>query len=1250
MFEKFDPAEGMLGPLGALMAGAAADENMKLRSLVARQGKLCARLQKFDFNAVLQILPGLLVQPANHAASLRIEALIHLAAIHCGGAQKPTLAQCREWLNDILLHDALGRGEDPVEDVFVTDVPSFEGGARIFEGAWEDSGTYLTDLTSAFLRLRGRPWADQTLDEIMCLIRLSEAIAQRAGVTRYAVGEVLPRRPVAVTARTVEQGRAAVTFSIEELLNLRLPARSFLPFAFQGSMAPNLINETLGHTSLERRPLVRIGDELIVALPTALSAAARRHAIEAANTAGELEDLQAAIGAVQAQNLRMALQNMGVKLHGPPKTLGPGLVAFTGEFDEGGYAAGVLISDDLSGALEDGLQGVAPLMASLQEPVEALEKELAGRPDHQHGLTLLVRGGLGRGYAAGFGDDQANWVRATLLLGDLFRLSWDHEFSALRIWKIQNQEAQLEGRGYEFVNLNGFLNVYGYLEANRFGFVTEEASTPSLVMLATDYVAPLRARVRKALDQHMVLGPTRKRWVEVQRQATDVFFEELRDLPIYVSHLDAATGKLLGCFESPNRPWWVEVGDNDAKGSARSFLFRIWDAAKNWLARVAPRLELEFPDLPAGPLPIRLEFPGIDTWSDEMALTDETPGFPEFDVIDGIIVVRTNLASMRAYTNAKNIGERRLIAAIAQGAAKLAGSARDQAWADDLATEVVGSDEARFVHAIPTSDAQQMVQAALQLPRPRLVEDEDVAWSRLGLAVLSGRATPGPVPAGDEGVLLRTAVERIWERVKARLEGLDRRSVVTQAILNHEAVDKDRAEWRQTAAALLALHRNQTDVVQAHNERESARAAAGTASRALAEMAICTCPVTGGRPCTTLDMDAMIADLTVMLDCAGQCDAYHYGLAAAPLKIAKNGSFIFDLGFLQSLHLPYLYAHQERAFRDGAEEYGEAFQQLEGGPKPEKSPAIPEAFKLAMRDEFGMSVEDMVALSFEMTEAALEAGEPILALARSEVLKRLAGEDRQEAVDADKAFVALTLLPRVQWNEPKPNGAQARDWQPWRMNRKLSLIRRPMVQLDDGPDPLVLVAPGLLDRAVRRMLGVVEGRLPAEMFDSPLMKQWIGSVVDDRGHAFNHRVRDALAEQGFEARTDVLMTELGGDKAGGDVDVLAWAPATGEVWLIECKRLLMDRTVGEIGERLADYTTRGKRNGKRTPIQKHLDRVDFVNANPTRLSSVTGIPLDKLVIRSALVTDSLVPMQFTKRMLDLVDRVADFRGLAKGLS
>lgn len=91
------------------------------------------------------------------------------------------------------------------------------------------------------------------------------------------------------------------------------------------------------------------------------------------------------------------------------------------------------------------------------------------------------------------------------------------------------------------------------------------------------------------------------------------------------------------------------------------------------------------------------------------------------------------------------------------------------------------------------------------------------------------------------------------------------------------------------------------------------------------------------------------------------------------------------------------------------------------------------------------------------------------------------------------------------------------------------------------------------------------------------------------------------------------------------------------------------RTVGEVGERLQEYASLSKRDDPRTPIQKHVDRVAFLKAALPAISKLTGILENKITLRSALVTDYLVPMQFSKEVLQFVDFVTDLDGLSKFL-
>jgi len=126
-------------PLLGMMAAAQSEEDARLSALAARCPALVRRLQKFHFPSVAQPLAGLLTLPPNDPAHTRLSGLLHLAAMFCKGSKDPTLAQLREWLNDILLKDSIGQLEDPVEDVFVSNVVTWFGNARLFDASWYEN-------------------------------------------------------------------------------------------------------------------------------------------------------------------------------------------------------------------------------------------------------------------------------------------------------------------------------------------------------------------------------------------------------------------------------------------------------------------------------------------------------------------------------------------------------------------------------------------------------------------------------------------------------------------------------------------------------------------------------------------------------------------------------------------------------------------------------------------------------------------------------------------------------------------------------------------------------------------------------------------------------------------------------------------------------------------------------------------------------------------------------------------------------
>ncbi|WP_426169702.1 hypothetical protein [Sandarakinorhabdus sp. DWP1-3-1] len=1234
----------MLDVMRGLQAMLASAKTLDLNDVAKRNAAMVRELARFSFPDIAAVAGGLLTYPENQSATFRLEALISLAAIHAMGVDKPTSKDLARWLNGSLLSDPLGQQEDPTEDVFVSNVPSWNGNARLFDGLWGDNDVGAEALVWATMRLKNQEWAATALDQCMAMLALSEEIADRAGIPRYTRSTASPRTPIDVSDARIDEARARVTFEFDDLMRLGIRANRVVPFGLTTADREALMGQSIGHSDLERRPLIRHERAIIVVMPTAIGAAIRRQVLDAAADAGALAQVEAVIADKHFTELRsFGLTGFRARLIREPGSFAPIGRDLVATFDEGAYLHLVYAGEALDDFRINGHRSLQILSPEIGARVAAVTAELRDRPDYQRGLTVIVHGGLGRGFSIELTHDEPDvWRSVGVSIADIARIIWEHGFNALRLWKILDQEAKLPERGYRLDNINGFANLYGFLRGTAMVMVPDVAA-PGGIRLATDHVGTLRAHLRSLLDPHVAISDDGTRWVEVQRSATDVFFDEVKGLPLFVDRYAVANGELTSCVETARRPWWVSLERGVLGPVGMSIVYQLWDMVQNWMLRTAQLLEDRFTGLPEGPIRILLTVPDVESF-DSDAAPSASFGPPHVERSGNRISVRCGNDYLNAFARADNVAERSIVAGIAGAVATIAGEAMTGAEAESFALEVIGSTSARFFHMFKPRTPTMQVYAAAGLSRPRLLQDEDIAWGRLQLAEAAGwTAGPGAIPFAQAPAILKAATVALLRRVEALMQQLDREALVMRLLINHDAVVYDRFSWQQTAAALLALYRDQADIIGASNGLEVQRGIAGLAARVLAEMAVCIAPVRGGRVPSDADLDQLYADLAIMVECANQDDAIHWGLAVTPPFVNDNGSLSFDETFRRAEQTPYINAHGERAFRSAARAYPRHF---EVSTTPAELQADPD-FLAAILDEYGLDLLAFARFAMDLANEAAAAGVTVLKMSKSELIKRLHGDTADcPAHDPDKAFNALALKPRPRWDEVHPEGARKRDWYPWRFNRRLSLVHRPIVQIGEGDDPLVLIAPALVDHFITRFFEAEQGLVPVELFTGDAMRSWIGAAVNRDGHAFNKSVADEMERLGWTARSDVKLTELGGTKALGDVDVLAWHEASGVVVAIECKRLQVARSIGEIGERLAEYTTLAPPGGRKTPIEKNLNRLAFLRANPQRLAKLTRIPQVGMSLRSALVTDHLVPMLFSAKAGTMVDVIAEFSGLA----
>ena len=257
-------------------------------------------------------------------------------------------------------------------------------------------------------------------------------------------------------------------------------------------------------------------------------------------------------------------------------------------------------------------------------------------------------------------------------------------------------------------------------------------------------------------------------------------------------------------------------------------------------------------------------------------------------------------------------------------------------------------------------------------------------------------------------------------------------------------------------------------------------------------------------------------------------------------------------------------------------------------------------------------------------------------MTKSELVHFLVQATNLPQVTLEAAIAAFSLVPRVQWDR-SPDGFLPNAWHPWRFRRQLSLVSRPIVQLNDNEDPDLLVAPAMVVHSLLKFVtDVCRGRLDSAFFRSTKMKSWIGHVADENGKRFNEKVAERLRGLGWDARANLSDGEIlqrRKDPRFGDVDVLAWKRKTGLVIVSECKDLSFDKTFGEIARRLAKYQGTVTADCKRDDLRKHLDRFDVLKHNSEELAKFVGCNVERL--EALVVTSQPVPMQFDENLKKL---------------
>jgi hypothetical protein len=1217
-------------------------------------------LKKCRFHDCLAILGGMTTLPELQSNAYRLNVLIHLAFIYAKGKNRPQPAQIVAWFNQ-LDKGTCGRQEDAAEDVFVANV-TFEGDTyRVFEGTGEGNRFYTQLFLSIVEHMPSNGPYLFLKNAIRAILRLSEVIADRSGLPAYCVGETVPRAHIGKPDQNfLPEMRRRVTYSHDDLASVGISIDDLAPFIVQQDSIPNLADFSMGHTPLEAMPITPGKDGVIVFLPACIGLAVRHFTISYCLRTGMKKEIEEAL--IRAYIAHFA--NEGVLKTSPPPLQtqwidNQTIAQLVKEIDTGRYLHLLFIFDNFDRFEEGTFMTSNDVDADSELVGKCINYAYQGcsvKEGFREGLTIIVPCGWGRFFGVGLQENPEHWRVEVIPSHDLLTLHHTPNFRVLDLFKILDARDRFEALGFGFFNDNGFLNLFGWLVGNdghiiqHHEFRNKEGEKPfgGITIPLTCVLGP-RIRAYTGADIKAIRRPeggisNLRRVHGSPRYGSEVLSPFYADIDAFKTH------KFRSVYTGQRNLYWIEA--TVERTLDPEIQYQILNMATHWAEFVFKYLD-ERADTPLGnTILCKLHFADTtmpDGQDDVMKNEEIMALFVQTGATEGqshrecVISVKEGFLS--AERRVDNIAERGLARALLKASTELLQIEADDQLLVAMTQAVVKSDRARHFHAFAIPEARDFIREDLK-DDAFVISRFDDATMRLGLGWMAqDRSAPYKIEGVEScAAYLRKLVRALTAKFKSDLALFERGALVELCLRNHERASTEIDTWKRTFGAVEALSDEAALASKKAIEELGQLNATCLTSRIIIEAALCECPIDEGIVPGKHDVGPLMAMASQMHHLGGYSDAIKSCAMPAKIEISAAGEVMMDHGFSDKIVNPFGEMYQGRGLASASANYGRHYGETRAKDKavsePEESGDEEATQKARRNEEFAEVWQQEYGVSFEIMQAVwngfyniLEADRKAVSKwLRSELISRLVKETELPPDVVLSCLAPFTYTPRDTWNS-SPKGMGDWAWAPWRFQRPLSIVTRPIIQLSDGDDPTLFVAPAMIATHLDKfIIGARIGDLERRLFreNGPLFK-WIDRINAETGEAFNETVAAGFREVGWQAQANLSDGQLFNRKKTqgfGDVDVLAWNETEGRVLVIECKDLSMDKTIGEIAKRLEKYQGETNEKGKKDDLKKHLVRCEAIEAEQDRVAAFVNMEIKQ--IERILLFSEPTPLQYSE--------------------
>lgn len=347
------------------------------------------------------------------------------------------------------------------------------------------------------------------------------------------------------------------------------------------------------------------------------------------------------------------------------------------------------------------------------------------------------------------------WQYQWMSGADFVRMGSLNDMSPADLWRVQDAVETAERAGVTFFNINGILNLIGWVRANDGHVVPHDQlpegritpDRPLIVTLPTNLLRDVRIEADTGYDRHSARDNT-GRWHRVMRPSSQDFFPSERVQRFYASLDDLEHGTLCGVSEGHAGLWATFDAPNMRD---RGVIYELWNIVRTWLGRIDEALaEIAGPKSAGKVVKAYLVFEDgddVNQFADAPPPTDLHPFWRlERTREQRAIRVVFSQGFLSAFRASDNRAERAVVRALGTAYATLMKLPDSGRVGEDVERLAVPDDIARSFHVMEGREFSDWSRRFLTRPPPRY-RGRRVGRSTHRARVESSRAgCPTPLP------------------------------------------------------------------------------------------------------------------------------------------------------------------------------------------------------------------------------------------------------------------------------------------------------------------------------------------------------------------------------------------------------------------------------------------------------------------------------------------------------------------------